>query len=200
MLIFEMIKKWEDGAKVVFARRRNRHEPRLKKITAYLYYYLLEKISDIKIHRNIGDFRLIDKSVLKIINKLPEKSRYLRGMVDWAGYHFDYVYFSRPDRKNEKTSYTWKKMFRLAIDGITGFSILPLQIAKFLSFIFFALGAILTGATILNEIKFDLGIILSLIMIAFGVQSFLLWIIGEYLGRIFENIKNRPLYIIKKRI
>lgn len=122
-LVLEMIKKWEQGSHIVYARRIDRKDTFLKRITATLYYRLLNVIADVVIPRNVGDFRLIDKKVLMILQHCRERSRYLRGLVAWTGFSCDFVDFQRPNRLHGQTGYTWKKMLKLASDGITGFSV-----------------------------------------------------------------------------
>lgn len=200
-LIVEMLEKWEKGSKIVYAKRIQRREGFIKKITASLFYSLLNLISDIPIQKNVGEFRLIDREVIEIVNDMRENPRYLRGLVDWTGFKPDYVYFSRPSRIDEKTSYTLKKMFRLAMDGITNFSLFPLGMAKFFAFSSFLIaisGLFVTLTTKLFTLKE--GLFASGLIFLFGLQFFLIWILGEYIGRIFENVKHRPFYIIKDKI
>ncbi|HEX2978580.1 MAG TPA: glycosyltransferase family 2 protein [Candidatus Babeliales bacterium] len=200
-LLIEMLEKWERGVQVVYARRADRQDSFLKKITAVWYYRLLDRISDVHMPRNVGDFRLIDKKVLETIKNCREKSRYLRGMVAWSGFESAYVDFHRPNRHAGQTGYTWAKMIKLAFDGMTGFSLFPLRLAAFIGMFVIATGCLMflfiCCDTIFYGIYYPLFKWLTTIMYIFmGVQFLLMWILGEYIGRIFEQQKGRPLYII----
>lgn len=204
-LILEMIKKWESGCDIVYARRRNRRDGFLKKITAKAYYWLLDSVSEVKMPRNVGDFRLIDRKVLKEIKKCREKYRYLRGMVAWMGFRSCFVDFDRPNRANGETGYTWKKMLKFAMDGFTGFSMFPLKIASYVGVF-----VILTGSLMFGYVSYDFLVkdtpyplykwLVILVYIFIGVQFILMWLIGEYVGRIHDQQKERPLYVIKEKI
>jgi dolichol-phosphate mannosyltransferase len=204
-IILEMLRKWEEGCDIVYARRKNRSDGLLKKITAKAYYALLDSVSEVKIPRNVGDFRLIDKRVLQEIKKCREKFRYLRGMVAWIGFRDCFVDFDRPNRVNGKTGYTWKKMLKFAMDGFTGFSMFPLKIASYVG-----LFVIVTGSGMFAYVMYDFLIkstpyplykwLVIVVYIFIGVQFVLMWLIGEYIGRIHDQQKERPLYIIKEKL
>lgn len=198
-IINELLRKWENGVKIVYARRTNRNDGFFKKITADLYYKFLSFISDIAIPRQVGDFRLIDKKVLDILKKMPERSRYLRGMVAWTGFSHDFIDFERPERFAGQSSYTWKKMFMLALDGITSFSLFPIQAFLFISlFIFVVFTLFLIYFFIFKNLP--LSWILLIILFCLGLQSLAFWFFGQYVGRIYEQVRQRPLYIIEKTI
>lgn len=204
-LIIDLIKNWEQGFAIVYARRANRIDSFLKKITALLYYRFLDSISDVKIPRNVGDYRLIDRKVLLALKKCREKARYLRGMVAWTGFKHTFVDFDRPNRHAGQSGYTWKKMFKLAFDGLTGFSLFPLKLAAYVG-----LFVITTGCMMFTYISLDTLLLhtyyplfkwlTTIIYIFMGVQFLLLWLIGEYIGRIHEQQKNRPLYIVDETV
>ncbi len=204
-LIPAMIKKAEQGADIVYARRIKNYTGFFKKITADIYYYLLEKIANIKIPRDVGDFRLLSKRVLKILNNCPERSRYLRGLIAWLGFNYEFVDFERPERQKGFSGYSLKKMLTLAFDGFTGFSTFPLQIAKYLGGISLSLG--LAGLLLMIALSFakweiyPIWVYLIVILFIFsGFQFIILWIIGEYIGRIYDEEKSRPPYIIKDKL
>lgn len=204
-LLIDMIAWWKKGYPIVYARRIDRNDSLAKKITAYWYYYFLEKISDIRIPRNVGDFRLIDKKVLYYLRQCGEKSRYLRGMVAWSGFKYAYIDFKRPNRVSGQTGYTWSKMFKLAFDGVTGFSLFPLRLAAYIgSFVVLtgcALFLLVTIDALLYSTYYPLFKWLVIILYIFtGIQFLLLWFLGEYIGRIFEQQQGRPLYIISDTI
>lgn len=202
-VIVEMAKLWKnENYEIVYARRRNRHDNFFKKYTAILYYKLLEKFSDVRIPRNVGDFRLMDKKVVNIINKMPEKARYLRGMVAWVGYRYTFVDFDRPERLHGKTGYTLKKMVKLAMDGLFNFSLLPLRAGLVMGVlsIFLGIGFIIYMLVDIgiNNVVYPLYKFLTVILFIFMGFSFITtWLLGEYIGRIYEEIKQRPLYIIQ---
>lgn len=203
-LILEMIAAWQKGADIVYARRANRKDTFLKRITAYWYYKLLDYIADVRMPRNVGDFRLIDKKVLVVLQTCRERSRYLRGMVAWTGFNQTFVDFDRPDRLGGQTGYTWSKMIQLAFDGVTGFSLFPLRIAAFVGMFVIASGTLMFGYITVDAIWFHVHYplfkwLVTLLYIFMGVNFLLLWILGEYLGRVYEQQKGRPLYIIKEK-
>ena len=202
-VIVEMAKLWESkNYEIIYARRRNRHDKNFKKYTAILYYKILDKFSNVRIPRNVGDFRLMDKKVVDIINKMPEKARYLRGMVAWVGYRHTFVDFDRPERIHGKTGYTLSKMIKLAMDGLFNFSLLPLRagLAMGILSIFLGIGFIIYMLIDIgiNNVVYPLYKFLTVILFIFMGFSFITtWLLGEYIGRIYEEIKHRPLYIIQ---
>ena len=202
-VIVEMAKLWKnENYEIVYARRRNRHDNFFKKYTAILYYKLLDKFSDVRIPRNVGDFRLMDRKVVDIINRMPEKARYLRGMVAWVGYRYTFVDFDRPERIHGKTGYTFSKMIKLGMDGLFNFSLLPLRAGLILGFIsiFLGIGFIIYMLVDIgiNNVVYPLYKFLTVVLFIFMGFSFIAtWLLGEYIGRIYEEIKQRQLYIIQ---
>jgi len=204
-LIPAMLDRWQQGAHIVYARRVDRKDTFLKRVTAKIYYKFLANISDVIIPRNVGDFRLIDKQVLHYLKQCREKSRYLRGMVAWSGFNHAFVDFKRPNRKLGTTGYTWSKMLKLAFDGVTGFSLFPLKLAAFIGIFVIFTGILMftyiTWDAAFNKIYYPLfKWLVTILYIFMGVQFLLLWLIGEYIGRIFEQQKGRPLYIIEQKL
>lgn len=204
-LILSMIEKWQRGADIVYARRIDRKDTFLKKITASGYYALLDAIADVRIPRNVGDFRLIDKKVLMYLQQSREKSRYLRGLVAWTGFKNDFVDFRRPNRIAGETGYTWPKMFQLAFDGMTAFSLFPLRLAAFIGIFVIVTGMFMflfiTCDAFFYKIYYPLFKWLVVILYIFmGIQFLLMWLLGEYIGRIFEQQKGRPLYLVSEKI
>lgn len=204
-LIIDMIALWQQGSKIVYARRVERKDSFLKKITALLYCRFLDYVSDIKIPYDVGDYRLIDKTVLHALQACREKSRFFRGLVAWVGFQHSFVDFTRPERNTGKTAYTWTKLFKLAVDGLTGFSLFPLKIAAFVGMFVTITGILMFTYITVDALFFD-GIyplfkwLVTIIYIFMGVQFGLLWLIGEYIGRMHDQQKNRPLYIIDQSI
>jgi dolichol-phosphate mannosyltransferase len=205
LLILEMLGKAEEGFDIVYARRSSRHDGFFKRKTAEFYYKLMEKFSNFTLPRNVGDFRLINKKVLQYLNDCREKSRYMRGLVGWLGFNYSFVEFDRPNRLHGETNYPISKMLKLAFDGLTGFTDLPLQISKYLGVISLIVGNF--GLLLMFLIQV-LGInvfptwayLIVILFIYSGFQFIVLWFLGEYIGRIYEDGKRRPLYIVKEKI
>jgi len=200
-LIVHMLGAWQKGADIVYARRRNRNDGLLKKWTADLYYRILSRVSEITIARNVADFRLIDKKVLEQLNQCREKARYLRGMVAWIGFSCDFIDFERPNRHAGQTGYTWKKMFKLAFDGMTSFSTFPLRVVGYMGIV--ALSAVcvvvvyMSYQMMMYQAHYQLAAWLSLAgFFMMAVQSVALWLLGEYLARVYVESQARPLYIV----
>ena len=204
-LILQMIRLWEQGFYIVYARRVTRKDSFLKKIVANMYYRILHLIADVAIPRNVGDFRLIDKKVLDGVKSIRETTCYWRGMVAWTGYTHAFVDFKRDERAGGTPGYTWKKSFKLGIDGITGFSSFPLEIAAYIGFFVIVTGSLMlayiTYDAVINSIRYPLFKWLTTIVYIFmGVQFLLMWLVGEYIGRIYMQQKKRPLYLIKEEL
>jgi len=204
-LVLEMIEKWNQGFDIVYARRKSRHDGFIKKHTALWYYKLLDRFSDAQIPRNVGDFRLIDRKVLKYLLKMKEKAIYLRGMVSWLGFKNAFVEFDRPERIHGVTGYSWEKMIRLAMNGILNFSLMPLKFGFVIGMASIFLGIGFLGYMfidmIINHSVYVLIKWLVVILFIFiGMIFILLWILGEYIGRIYEEVKNRPTFVIREKI
>jgi glycosyltransferase involved in cell wall biosynthesis len=203
-VILELIKKWRAGYEVVYATREEREgESFFKKITAKWFYRIINRITDIDIPLDTGDFRLMDRKVVDVLNSMRERHRFLRGMSAWVGFRQTGVPYKRAARYAGETHYPFKKMLRLALTAITGFSFLPLQIATYLGFVSagFSIVAIplvvylrLTGS---HELS---GQATTLIVVLFfgGVQLISLGILGEYIGRLYDEARGRPLYITRE--
>lgn len=205
-LIGEMIKQWEKGYEVVYAKRRSRKDTLFKRTTAFYFYRILNKLSSVNIPSDTGDFRLIDKKVIIELRRFAERSRYIRGLVSYVGFKQRYVLFDREKRFAGETKYPLLKMINFALDAIFGFSTIPLKLIT--TFGFFI--AIMSFLGILYAIfmKFFYpeltvsGWTLMMITIFFmgGVQMIVLGVIGEYVGRIYSETKKRPLYILRRKL
>lgn len=195
-VILQLIEKWKEGYEVVYAVRKERDgESWFKKATASLFYRLIDKIADVRIPLDTGDFRLYDRKVINVMKQMPEKNRFLRGMSSWVGFRQIGVEYHREERYAGTTHYPLKKMLKLALTAITGFSTIPLQLAAWT-------GAVITGlsviAFIINLIvKGGCGTMISVFFMG-GIILIFLGIIGEYLGRIYDEARNRPLYITRE--
>lgn len=202
-LIPEMYEKMKEGFEVVYARRRSRKgEHFLKKVTAKLFYRILTSITHISIPLDTGDFRIMHKKVVDVLKTMPEQDKFLRGQISWIGFNQSYVEYDRDERLSGTTGYTYSKMIKFALDGITSFSNFPLKVASYLGFVvsFFSFLLILYALySRLVSKHFVPGWASIMICVLFlgGVQLISIGIIGEYISRMGNNIRKRPLYIVK---
>ncbi len=203
-VILELIQKWREGNEVVFAIRAEREgETWFKTFTASLFYRLIFRITDVKIPMDTGDFRLLDRKVVNVMNSMREKYRFLRGMSAWVGFKQVGVPYCRAARFAGTTKYPFKKMLRLAITAVTGFSYFPLQVATFIGFIaaliaIIAIPVVIIGRAVTNEAFLGQATTLIAVLFLGGVQLISLGILGEYIGRIYDEVKGRPLYIVRE--
>ncbi|MDN0071331.1 glycosyltransferase family 2 protein [Bacteroides caecigallinarum] len=200
-IISNMLKKWEKGYDDIYAKRITRgKEPWLRKKFSLLFYSILKKTSRIEILPNVGDFRLLDKQCVYALRKLRETERYTKGMFCWIGFKKDYVEFEQGDRIAGTSSWSFMSLLKLAIEGIVSFTTFPLKVATIIGFLvsFFAflyMIFIIMKTIIWGEEVAGFPTIISIILLLGGFQLICLGIIGEYLGRIFNETKNRPVYI-----
>jgi dolichol-phosphate mannosyltransferase len=201
-VIPELIARWKAGAEVVYAQRVTRQgETRFKLLTATLFYRLIRRITSVEIPRDTGDFRLLDRRVVDALITMREHHRFMRGLSIWVGFRQEAVPYTRHERFAGKTKYPLTKMIRFSMDAITSFSHVPLQLAT--SFGFILAGISLLGIVIAAILRIFTGAIVgqasTLILVLFlgGIQLIFLGIIGEYLGRIYDEVRARPLYIVR---
>lgn len=204
-VILEMIAKWKEGYDVVYGQRLKRKgETFFKKTTAKLFYRLLASMTSVDIPVDTGDFRLIDRKVCDVMSSLTEQNRYVRGLVSWVGFHQTAVSYVREERFAGETKYPLKKMLKFAMDGITAFSYKPLKLSTYVGF-FVAVCSFLYLIVVLCLRFFTETTVtgwastLAVSLIFNGVILMMLGIIGEYIGRIYDEAKNRPLYIIREK-
>ncbi len=203
-LIPRLAEKWRQGYEVVYAVRSEREgETWFKLATASLFYRVIYRITDVKIPLDTGDFRLLDRKVVDALNGMRERHRFLRGMAAWVGFRQVGVSYKRSARMAGETKYPFRKMFRLAINAITGYSYFPLQLATYFGFACAALSALsipLVIATRLTGNQAFTGQATTLIAVLFlgGVQLICLGILGEYIGRLYDEAKGRPLYVLRR--
>jgi len=201
-----MIERWHSGADVVFAvKRKRRGEGRFKQLTARAFYRVLRKLAAANLPLDAADFRLMSRRATEAFKMLRERSRYIRGMVAWVGFQQDFIHYDTSPRAAGSTKYPLGKMLRLAMDGIVSFSLRPLEISG-------ALGALaaLLGFGVLAYAVFERlagrdvlpGWTSLMVAILFmgGVQLLSLAVLGEYVGRIYEEVKGRPLYVVSERV
>lgn len=206
-LIPEMIKLWENGNEVIYGKRKSREgESIFKLFTAKMFYKTLNALSDVEIPKDTGDFRLVDRKVVDTINSLPEHNKFLRGLFSWVGYKQYAFEYERKERFAGETKYPLKKMLKLAADGIISFSTKPLKIVGalglfsiFISMVLLVY-ALISYALKLNHLSAGWTSIMVAITFFAGVQLTSIWIISEYIGRIYDETKQRPQYIIDKKI
>lgn len=205
-VIEEMIAKWQEGFDVVYAKRKKRKgETFFKLITAKCFYRFLHYMAEIEIPMDTGDFRLMDHQVIEAFKQMPERNRFVRGMVSWVGFDQTYVEYERDERFAGQTKYPLKKMIRFATDGIISFSTKPLKMVRSLGFITILIAIALLMYSLVS--KFIMHSVVTgwtslMVAITFfsGVQLFSIGLLGEYIARIYDESKNRPLYLIKEKI
>ncbi len=202
-VIQDLIAKWKEGYEVVFAQRAEREgETWFKLLTASIFYRLIYRITDVKIPMDTGDFRLMDRKVVNVMTQMRERHRFLRGMSSWVGFKQAGVAYKRAARYSGITKYPFRKMLKFASDAITSFSYFPLQLAMYLGFISAGISIIAIPVVIIMRIAgihAFAGQASTLLAVLFlgGVQLISLGILGEYIGRIYDEAKGRPLYIVR---
>lgn len=206
-LIPEMIKLWEAGNEVIYGKRKSREgESTFKLFTAKMFYKTLNALSDVEIPKDTGDFRLVDRKVVDTINSLPEHNKFLRGLFSWVGYKQYAFEYERKERFAGETKYPLKKMLKLAADGIISFSTKPLKIMGALGLfsilisVVLLIYALISYALKLNHLSAGWTSIMVAITFFAGVQLTSIWVMSEYIGRIYDETKQRPQYIIDKKI
>ena len=203
-VISDLIAKWREGYEVVYAVRTEREgETWFKLFTARLFYRIIQALTDVVIPMEAGDFRLLDRNALEALKRMRERHRFVRAMVSWIGFRQIGVPYKRHARTAGETKYPFKKMFRLALDAITGFSIFPLKLAQWFGVAAVGLGILL--ALVLFIIRLGgaaplagQGFTASLVLFMGGVQLLGIGILGEYIGRIYDEVRDRPLYIVRE--
>lgn len=203
-VIPDLIARWRDGYEVVYAVRTEREgESWFKKLTAAAFYRLINRITDVKIPVDTGDFRLLDRQVVAVLNRMRERHRFPRAMAAWVGFRHIGVPYRRSARLAGETKYPFRKMFRLALNAVTGFSYFPLQLATYFGFAAAGLSALaiplviyirLTGS---QELAGQATTLIAVLFLG-GVQLISLGILGEYIGRLYDEAKGRPLYIVRE--
>jgi polyisoprenyl-phosphate glycosyltransferase len=202
-VIPELIARWKDGAEVVYAQRsKRRGETRFKLLTAAAFYRLITRMTSINIPSDTGDFRLLDRRVVDTLVKMREHHRFMRGLSAWVGFRQEAVLYERHERFAGTTKYPLRKMIRFSLDAVTSFSQVPLRLAT--SFGFILAGISLIGILVAAILRIFTGAIsgqastLILVLLLGGIQLIFLGIIGEYLGRIYDEVRARPLYIVRE--
>lgn len=201
-LIPEMVQKWQEGAKVVHAVRRSREtDSWLKRSTAGAFYRLMEDITDVKIPSNCGDYRLMDRAVVNAILSFPERNRFMKGIMAAAGFKATQVEYDRPERAAGHTKFNFWKLWNFALDGITGFSTVPLRVWTYIGgiialFSFAYAFWIVTKTMIWGVVTPGFATLTSVVLFLGGVQLIGIGVLGEYIGRIVAETKRRPLFLV----
>ena len=202
-LIKELVKKWKEGYEVVYAKRTTRAgEPWIKKISANLFYKILDRISYVDIPRNTGDFRLMDRQVVEAVKRLPERTRFMKGIFAWVGFRSVAVEYERGPRSGGQTKWRYGGLFRFAIDGIASFSALPVKLWTLIGTIIAGLSFgymlfLLVRTLVLGIDLPGYASLMTVILFLGGVQLIGIDVLGEYTARIFDEVKGRPLYIVR---
>ena len=205
-VIGEMLEKWRDGFDVVYGVRRNRELDSLpKRLTADLYYRAHNKLSRDKIPEHAGDFRLLDRKVIDVIKRMPERNRFMKGLFAWGGFRQTAVEYNRAEREIGNTKFNYWKLWTLAIDGITSASTVPLRIWSYLGGLVAFLGLLFALFVIVKTMLYGSGVqgypsMMVAILFFGGLQLLSLGILGEYVGRILVEVKQRPIYVVRDKI
>ena len=203
-LIGPMLEEWKKGFDVVYAVRRRRDgESRTKKLTAFGFYRLMARLSSTPIPADTGDFRLMDRAVIDALARMPERSRFMKGLFAWVGFRQTAVLYDREARQGGRTSWNYWKLWNFALDGITSFSRVPLQILSAAGTVIACVALIYGAWMVLRTLLFGIDLpgytsLMTSVLFLGGLQLIGLGILGEYLGRIFEEVKHRPLYLIRE--
>lgn len=205
-LIGQMIEKWREGFDVVYAKRVSRAtDTPMKRSTAGLFYRVFNMLSEIPIPENVGDYRLMDRRVVDAIKLLPEKDRFMKGLFCWPGFSNTAIEFERPERAEGETKFNYWKLWNFAINGITSFSSFPVRLGVYLGLIVsavaFVYGVIIMVKTLFTGVEVP-GYASMMVVMLFigGIQLFFLGLLGEYIGRIYKEVKNRPIYMVDKAL
>lgn len=202
-LIGELLGKWREGYDVVYATRRSRAgETWLKRFTAFGFYRVLNLLSEVAIPDNTGDFRLLDRRVVEALRQLPERNRFMKGLFSWVGYKQTAVMFDRPPRHRGSSSWNYWKLWNFALEGLTSFSFMPLKIWSYVGLAIAIPAVFYATYLILRTLIFGIDVpgyasLMVAVLFFGGIQLVTLGVIGEYLGRIYQEVKGRPLYFVR---
>lgn len=202
-LIEDLVSKWRQGYDVVYAVRCSRKgESWIKRFTAAAFYRVIGRVSNIYIPQDTGDFRLIDRRVVEALKQMPERNRFMKGLFSWVGYRQTALYYERAQRWKGKTNWNYWRLWNFALDGITSFSLFPLKIWSYVGAVISLLAFLYATFLIIRTIIFGVDVpgyasLMVIILLIGGIQLISLGIIGEYLGRVYEETKQRPLYFVR---
>lgn len=202
-LIADLIAKWQEGYDVVYAKRRTRQgDSWLKKATANWFYRLIQAMSPIPIPPDTGDFRLLDRQVVEALKQLPERTRFMKGLFAWVGFRQTHIEYDRSPRHSGRTKWNYWRLWNFALDGITSFSTLPLRVWGYLGLVFSLLAFGYATFLVIRVLIVGIDVpgyasLMVAILFLGGIQLMGIGILGEYLGRLFEEVKARPLYLVR---
>ena len=203
-LIEQLIAKWREGYDIVYATRRARQEESwLKSFTANAFYKIIDKLTHFSFPRNAGDFRLLDRKVVEALKQIPERNRFMKGLFAWVGFKQTSVLFDRHPRFQGTTSWNYWKLWNFALDGITSFSFLPLKVWSYIGLCVSFLSLLYASFIVIRTIVFGVDLpgyasLMVAVLFFGGIQLISLGIIGEYLSRVYEEVKGRPLYLVRE--
>ncbi len=203
-IIPALVAQWKAGFEIVYAKRNTRRDGLFKRATAAAFYRLMRQLADVDIPLDAGDFALYDRAVVDVLRAMPERHRFLRGMRAWTGFRQIGVPFDRDERHAGSTKYSFGKMLSLALDGLTGFSTFPLRLTSYLGWSAAAVGLLAGIWVIVRQIVFGYPVpgwasLIVTVLFFSGVQLIMLGAVGEYVGRVFDQVRARPLYIVRER-
>lgn len=203
-LIGQLVEKWREGYDVVYATRKSRTgESWLKRFTAKYFYKTIGKMSRVPIPPNTGDFRLLDRTVVEALKKMPERTRFMKGLFAWVGYKQTAIFFDREPRFAGKTTWNYWKLWNFALDGIISFSLFPLKIWTYLGLFVSLISLLYASFLVIRTLIFGIEVpgyasLMVAVLFFGGIQLITLGVIGEYLGRVYEEVKRRPLYFVRE--
>ena len=201
-VILEMLEKWKQGDKMVYALRRNRDgDSLLRRAWTKTFYWVFRTITELDLPPGAGDFRLLDKKVVAAVNQLPERNRFMKGLMTWVGFKSSFVTFDVAERTSGKSSFSFSKLFMLAINGLTSFSNVPLRVWSLFGVLISSVATIYAIYLVISTLLFGaktagFASVMCGILFMGGIQLISLGVIGEYIGSIFNEVKDRPIYIV----
>ena len=204
-LIAQFIGKWEDGYDVVYGARADRSsDDALKRLTSGAFYRIFNRVSDVHLPENVGDFRLMDRRVVEVLKTLPERNRFMKGLFAWVGFRQVGVPYARPERAAGITSWRYWGLWNFALDGITAFSSVPIRIWTYLGFAAAAVAFLSAGALVVYTLMNGRDVpgypsLAVAVLMSFGLQMLAIGTLGEYVARIYQEVKGRPLYVVMQK-
>jgi len=203
-LIEQMVELWRKGYDVVYATRKERPgDTWLKRTTAHFFYRVFEAIADVPIPRDTGDFRLLDRRVVDVMTRLPERTRFMKGLFAWVGFKQTAIYYQREERQAGGTKWNYWRLWNFAMDGITSFSSFPLKVWSYFGFTISAFAFLYAVVLAIRKLLHDVDVpgytsLMVVLLFLGGIQLITLGILGEYMGRVYNEVKGRPLYVIRE--
>lgn len=203
-LIGEMVARWREGYDVVYATRKRRPgDSWLKRTTAHFFYRIFELIADVPIPRDTGDFRLLDRRVVDVMVRLPERTRFMKGLFAWVGFKQTAIYYEREPRQAGGTKWNYWRLWNFAMDGITSFSSVPLKVWSYCGFVISLFAFLYAVVLAIKKLLHDVDVpgytsLMVVVLFLGGIQLITLGILGEYMGRVYNEVKGRPLYVVRE--